>query len=67
MKFKAGIIFDHSGLCMEMLLGSRKRRVLVRIEKQIFEKIIDTAVGIDNLANEILIRTDGYTRDNTWP
>ena len=54
MKFKIGAIFDHNGRCKGLLLAARKKKKLIRVESQLFKKIIDTAIGIDNLVSTAL-------------
>ena len=52
MKVKVGLIFDRQGQSKGLLLALRKSKKLVRVKSQLFKKIIDTTVGIDNLISD---------------
>ena len=49
MKVKIGLIFDHQGQSTGLLLAHRKSKKLIHVESQLFKKIIDTTVGINDL------------------
>ena len=54
MKFKVGIIFNHHGECRGLLVAFPKKKKLILVDKQLLERVINTAIGIDTVKTRVL-------------
>lgn len=53
LKFSAGMLFDNYGNCQGMLMPVRKQKKLLLIKKPLFEKILNTVIGIDWMVDAV--------------
>lgn len=53
LKFSAGVLFDNYGHCKGMLMPVRKQNKLLLIKKPLFEKILNTVIGMDWMVNAV--------------
>jgi len=53
LKFSAGIMFDKFGRCQGLLMSLKKKKILLLIEKPIFENILNTIIGMDTMKQNI--------------